>query len=342
VPFTTPLLAGARVRDGKQLELVVPNLSGAKGIHVLQWSNVREFCKPTVHDTVLYRRIATLPQIDPASVRTAGLEIARQGHAGREAMAAADMLLKRDQAQKLQAYGLLIAQLIRQMGTASVASVNGGGPDDLPASALSRVALSMGRSVTELEAAIAAFSGGAASVGIVQEDRLARVPLLLDRLKATCISLSQWVNKDSGNDIVGLGLPLVAAIKATHDTGEAVLAVTRSLLGNPVTLLRRWFENPAGMLPAAWRCDWFLDGWERVCLLWLMADSTASRRASLLEMAQLLPVLPTEVEDWTDVPVPEHALYEACRVTSQNDSWRTGNAAFALVQRNETFRAQGV
>ncbi len=43
------------------------------------------------------------------------------------------------------------------------------------------------------------------------------------------------------------------------------------------------------------RADWVLDGWEWVCLLWLAAaDTGAARRRALLEMAQLVPVLPGE------------------------------------------------
>ncbi len=70
VPFTTPLLAGARARDSKGagVELVIPNPSGGRGVYIVQWPGVRALCTPTVHDTVLFGRIAQLKRIDPATM----------------------------------------------------------------------------------------------------------------------------------------------------------------------------------------------------------------------------------------------------------------------------------
>jgi hypothetical protein len=52
VPFTTPILIGARARPGerKPLELIVPNPSGARGVYILPWDGISGLCKPTVHD----------------------------------------------------------------------------------------------------------------------------------------------------------------------------------------------------------------------------------------------------------------------------------------------------
>ena len=345
VPFTTPLLAGARVREAKRVELVVPNLSGGRGVYVLNWSGVRELCKPTVHDTVLYDRIAALPLIDPSGIRAAALDIAKQGYAGHAAAASAEAVTTEDQAQSFRACALLTARLLRQADLDGQHDAKlAGSPyfDAQAATMLRRMAPAMGRSAVELEDAIAAISRGFASIGVDPDDRSARIPRSIDRLKQACVSLLQWVNKDPGNDIVGLGLPLAGTIKAACEAGESVLTATRALLKNPATLLKRWFEHPESVPAMASRCEWLLDGWEPVCLLWLAANSTAARRASLLEMAQVLPALPSEVEDWPDVPVQDHALHEACRVTSHSDAWRTGSASFTLVQRNEMFRVQSV
>ena len=58
VPFTTPIIVGARVRGrGESLELVVPNPSGAKGNYILQWKNLPDVFTLTVHDRVLHRAV---------------------------------------------------------------------------------------------------------------------------------------------------------------------------------------------------------------------------------------------------------------------------------------------
>ena len=87
------------------------------------------------------------------------------------------------------------------------------------------------------------------------------------------------------------------------------------------------------------RCDWLLDGWERVSLLWLAANSGHRGGPALLEMAPLVPVLPREVMEWSDTPIPPEAMKQVCRVTSNQDGWRTGGSAFALIERNEKLLA---
>jgi hypothetical protein len=108
---------------------------------------------------------------------------------------------------------------------------------------------------------------------------------------------------------------------------------------DPIGLLKRWFRDSDSVVTTASRADWVLDGWEWVCLLWLAAQTGAARRRALLEMAQLIPVLPGEAANWADLPPPQEALRQPCRVTSREDGWRSGGAAFALIERNEMLRA---
>jgi hypothetical protein len=123
------------------------------------------------------------------------------------------------------------------------------------------------------------------------------------------------------------------------DGAEAMLAQTRATLADPVQLLQSWIANPDDAAGLVARCDWLLDGWEHVCLIWKLADSDSSRRAALLEMAQSLPVWPREVNDWFPAHIPLEAMNLACRVVSRNDTWRSGAAALAMIERNETLRA---
>ncbi len=64
----------------------------------------------------------------------------------------------------------------------------------------------------------------------------------------------------------------------------------------------------------------------------------ASRRAALLEIGQLLPVIPREINQWIDRAVVQEATDDGCRVVSGNDAWRTGCAGFGLIQRNELLK----
>ncbi|HEV7266290.1 MAG TPA: hypothetical protein VGN83_15410 [Falsiroseomonas sp.] len=89
VPFTTPMLAAARLRrlPGKPPELVLPPLGG-RGSYVLGWDSCLAL-SPTLHDRALWLRVASMPAMTPAAMRAAAREVAAQGLAGRPAQAAA-------------------------------------------------------------------------------------------------------------------------------------------------------------------------------------------------------------------------------------------------------------
>ena len=96
-PFTTPLLAGARLRAaqariGQVLEVVIPNPAGRRGVDIVPWPELGDLCRPTVHDTRLAEALAVrldLAALSPAMVRQTGWEVAAKGYAGRGAAVAA-------------------------------------------------------------------------------------------------------------------------------------------------------------------------------------------------------------------------------------------------------------
>jgi hypothetical protein len=151
--------------------------------------------------------------------------------------------------------------------------------------------------------------------------------------------IARWLTDDPQNDMEPLGRALTDAMTVALDGAEAMLAQTRATLADPVKLLQSWIANPDDAAGLVARCDWLLDGWEYICLIWKLADSDSSRRATLLEMAQSLPVWPREVNDWFPAQMPPEAMKLACKVVSRNDAWRSGAAALAMIERNESLRA---
>ena len=118
-----------------------------------------------------------------------------------------------------------------------------------------------------------------------------------------------------------------------------MLGRARSGLADPLALLGLWVRHGTGIVARAGRCDWLLDGWERIALLWLSAQTHAAKRAVLLEMASLLPALPREAKEWTDTPIPVAAMEQTFTIVSLENAWRTGGAAFNLIARNEKLLA---
>ncbi|WP_428492233.1 hypothetical protein [Rhodopila sp.] len=345
VNFTTPVLVGARVRQSldRELEILLPNPSGARGVYVLTWPAVRTRCHVTLHDAVLFKRFQGLATIEPASIRDATLLVAREGLAGRNAAQAAEVALAQDRAQRLLARLRLMTALVEPEDPDTAGCRRTPAEIEHRAGlALRQIAAAIGRSAAELSAALTALGDLFAPIGITATDRDARLPRLLAQLGQTAADPSDWLRSDPDPDISGLGETIRTAMLGAVQSGIAVLRTTRMALVDPARLLKRRISDPDSVLAASARCDWLLDGWERISLLWLAANTAASRRAALLEAAPLVPVLPREVLQWVGAAIPPEAMTQLCRVTSQRDAWRTGSAAFRLVERNEKLLAMSI
>ena len=118
VPFTTPLLAGTRARPAGRadLELVVPNPSGGKGVYVMRWHAVMALCRPTLHDRMLNERIALLDNVTPRDISRLGRTVAAEGFAGEDASVAAMLADKAERAERLLNNYLLLTAVIAQTG----------------------------------------------------------------------------------------------------------------------------------------------------------------------------------------------------------------------------------
>lgn len=106
-------------------------------------------------------------------------------------------------------------------------------------------------------------------------------------------------------------------------------------------LLHSWSRSRERVLELAAKPDWLLDGWEEVCLLWRSSRSLEQQRATMIEMAHRMPVLPREIEQWGALAaIPSEAV--AGQLISFDQKWRAGPAMLNLTARNERLRASAV
>jgi len=301
VPFTTPQLAGARIRhaDRTGTEFVVPNPSGGRGVYILHWGAVRQLCRPTVHDTLLHQRISRLPVMDPSGVRLTALKLAAEGMAGREAIAAAAAALAVDQNDLTLANFLMLIMLMEQTEPAGLRlSADTDRTPELDRRArriVAQVAASIGRTAAQANTDLEALSALFVPVGLDAEMPAARLPRLTARLEAVARGLVKWS--------------------------------------------QAWAANPTEISKQVHRAEWILDGWERFCLLWETADHVSVQRAAMSEMAQLVPMLPKDATDWGDERRELEQLEPALRAAPLNTNWRGGGASHGLIARNERLQA---
>jgi hypothetical protein len=350
VAFTTPFLVGGRVRPAPRgrMELIVANASGGPGVYITSWDGVQSLCSPTLHDRRLSRRLDSMPGVSPASLRRIALDAAEEGLAGRSAAVAAQASRAQAEQDRLALNVELLLEVIRSVEQRD----RGWTPPDLAAhgvlerrarAALEVLAPHVGRPAEQLfrivEAIAAAFAEIGTGFGAGARVRGARLPALIAEVEALPKEMGEWPFA-RGDDGV-LDTVLVQQMsELTSALARATLDHARGLLGDMPKLIRRWLTEKDEVEKLVARPDWLLDGWERICLLWRVAEDTLGRPLALREVMNLLPMLPCEASDWAGIAIEAQveALVRRRRRTPAED-WRTGITQADLVARNERLRA---
>ena len=346
VPFTTPLLGGTRARpaDRQQVELVIPNPSGGRGVYIMPWAAIASWCQPTLHDSVFNERIASLANVTPATIRRVALQVAAEGLAGEAAMDSARLAVKLEKGDRLVTNYQLLMSLVEQVGSrfAQAAMSRDTGKPDLMMQArltVDWISPRLGRPATWTATALEALSDVLTNVGVGPAGGGGRLPRLLEQLRACRASMSEWSCLQQNEDQAEYVAMTCTVADLTVSLAAATLSAVRALVADMVQLLRSWSADPAAVAQLAIRPEWLLDGWEQICLIWGYAEDDAARRAALTEIAGLLPVLPKEASEWSDIKADFDASLRFRRVVTLNEDWRTGSRVFDLIARNERFKA---
>jgi hypothetical protein len=346
VPFTTPLLAGTRARPAEKqgLELVIPNPAGGRGVYIMAWTGIPSLCCPTLHDRQLNERIAKLTTVTPSTIRRVSREVAAEGLAGAEATDAARQSAEHDKGDRLVANYLLLMALISQVEGALPPGKSVGTPDKAEVQqraqlAVNIVAPRLGRSVNWVAAALEAIADAMASVGVNSSSTTSRVPCLVRMLKQCSTEVANWSCAQLSDDQASYAEMICTVADVTLALADNTLSQARTLGNDVVGLLRSWAVDQDRIVRLAGRPEWLLDGWEQICLLWSLAQDDAARRAALFEMVQLVPVLPREARDWTDLVLQADIPIRGRRLIPLNEDWQTGLTVFEMIARNEHIRA---
>jgi hypothetical protein len=344
VPFTTPALAGARIRPAERTgtEFVVPNPSGGRGVYILTWSGVKQLCRPTVHDTLLHQRVSRLPVMNPSGVRTTARQLAAEGLAGKEATLAAAASAALERKELVLVNFLLLVTLMEQVepGGLRVSAETEHTPeiDRRARSIVAHVAAAIGRTPTQIGEDLEALSRLFVPIGLRAETPPARLPRLMARLAATADGLAAWADQFKDDSRANLASSLSRSALVTAAAAGTAHTAVLDLTDNMVGLLQLWAGNPTEVIKQASRPEWILDGWERFCLLWETAATVSTQSAALLEMAQLVPMLPKEGATFGQERSELEKLEPGLRTAQLNVSWRGGGALQGLIARNEKLQ----
>jgi len=342
VPFTTPLLAGTRARPAEKgdLELVVPNPSGARGVYVMGWNGITALCRPTLHDKQLCERIGALKSVTPATIRRVARQVAAEGLAGEEAMEAARTAIKGERADCLLTNYQLLVTLVEQVGLVLPAD-RGEAPnmETRARSTVAHIAPRLGQSASWVAGALEAIAECLTATGINAATKEARIPRLIALLTATRDEVFAWSQTQVEEDQASYAQMMSNVADLTLNLAATTMSRAHALTRSVFDLLRSWAVDPVPIAELAARPEWLLDGWENICLVWQLSSGDPGRRAALAEMAELIPVVPREAKEWCETTQDVDITIRLRKLVRLNEDWRTGGTVYNLIARNEHIRA---
>ena len=344
VPFTTPGLAGGRVRTGNRgrRELVLPNPSGGRGIYVVAWDDRRSICRPTLHDMWLGNQIAALALVSPASIRFLARQAALHGLVGKDAEAAAALASGAEANNIKLSKQYVLREICRYVPSLRVDwpfdCVDTNALRENYDSALLQLASVLGVSVDLVTEAIDDLAHAVSATGVAGTS-----PLLLTIKSIITLrnETAEWARNNRDNSMVSAAIVACLA-EVTISLAEDALAEIQPLLVDPLRLLLASIRAPTMIRRRVDRAEWLLDGWGHICALWRLAKSADARRVRLDEIVYIVPPIPREGEPLKEflaaADLEDILRYE--RVDKAIESWRSGMDSFDLIARNEAVRTE--
>jgi len=346
VPFTTPALGGARARPGwgGEVELIVRNPYGGRGVYIMPWRNICDLFRPTVHDRCLNYQILAAPSITPRTIRVISQRIAAGGLAGDEARLAAQASEQRELQNRVTLNFELLERLIEQAekydrNAGRVVASLAHDKRRRAMRAIASIAPRLGIPGDEVSGILETLAVCLECVGIERQGVPSRIDIIVASLNQTIHEVSLWACQQLNDELRALGQIVSESAALTSSIAAVIIPNVLELTSDIFNFLQRWIHNRRPIMELAMRPEWLLDGWEQICLLWRTAGDHASHAVVIAEMAHLLPVIPREVFDWIEPGIEREKLISRHRVVPLNTDWRTGAQVFELVARNEHLRS---
>jgi hypothetical protein len=343
VPFTTPVLAGARVRPAERfgLELIVPNPSGGRGDYILPWTGLRSICRPTVHDIQLTEQIAGLRGVTPANIRQAACKVATQGLAGRAAVNAANVTIAQETESRVYTTFELLLRLVQQAEPPGTSTTR---PEDERPAALEQrarrviahIAPQLRQDNEMIGAALEDLALLFDPIGVGERATRARLPHALAMLKLMRKEMLDFP-LELDDQVPGLIQMVIATANVSVDCAEATMTQGRLLTEDLLSLLTAWRTDAGAVSRQIARTDWLMDGWERICRLWAHSEKIGDRRDALDEIVTLLPIIPREAGEWVGFHIESEAPRRTHRLVGGHEDWRTGYQVQDMIARNEAL-----
>lgn len=345
VPFTTPQLFGARLRQpskGPPPELMIMGPQGKVGPTIVSSRDVPSVPGITAHDVALWRRLRELPVIGPEQVRVAALDTALEGWRGRAAMAWAEEQKTADSTALRRIFFLLLTDLIRRTELPAESKV----PPEQETliylrprigKAVARIARRANMTTEAVEAAMEALAGIFMSLGKADDSVIGHTRRAFAELQSFTKELERWLAPRRDNARGVRAEFILRRAQLALRCAKASISELDRVLEDTTILLRAWQRDQQSVIRRASRPEWLLNGWDIIIALWQQSEPS-DREATLWEMSHLLPELPKEVEGWSGFPEGGSRLRVEAPALIQGLDWRRSRP-LEFIARNESLLA---
>ncbi|MEY3729734.1 MAG: hypothetical protein RLZZ57_490 [Pseudomonadota bacterium] len=348
LPFTTPLLFGARARaagDHSGLEVIIANPSGGKGVYILPWAAIPQICVPTLHDRRLWRLLRDKKLLTPLLMREAAEAAALENLAGRNAALAAEAARVARRTREKNTNFALLLHLIKQ----SEEAIPGRPPPELDEPQLlkqrsQRAVIESARQLqltTEAVAdALEEVSKAYIGFGLPSDEPPAPSRLLLEELGIVAHSITAWQQELPAGLVASAAGTLLESLQLTLSCARQAAAECDALLCDIVALLGNSTAKFEGLNERLARLDWVLDGWDLILGIW-QATPMADKAHAIMEMSLLVPVLPKQITEWFGIHHDFSKTRRNASILQQFEAWRSGRLVDLIARNEKLIHRQG-
>ncbi len=341
VPFTSPMLAGVRLRHGPggAHEFLVPNPAGGSGYYVVEGEALRGLCRLTLHDEVLLERLLERRRITPRVMREVVREVTAMGLAGRQAAEAAGAAEDGTSARHAEATLLLL--LLHELGVAVEELVRACRARRMLAVAREKLAERVGRlglSAADALAAVEQVAPVAAAIGFPDGEG-GLYPGIVERLGTLARTLRRWSAPEAG-DLASLAGRVAESADFVREIAGGLIRECRRRLLPVAELVVAWHAGSA-VRRMFEDLEWWLEGWEHPMARFFAAlrHDREYQNAVVRELAHhVLPVRAVQSGERLRVDPPGEGVRS--RYVRRYHDWRTGILVSEWLERLETARAE--
>ncbi|MCA3379798.1 MAG: hypothetical protein ING08_06085 [Roseomonas sp.] len=347
LPFTTPMLFGARARpqeDNCGLEVIIANPSGGEGVYIFPWASIPQICAPTLHDRRLWQLLRDESSLTPQSVQDAAETAALEGLAGRGAAAAVqEARVAREARRKRINFGLILNLIKRTEGP----NITSPPPElDDPRQLMIRSQRAVARCATQLRttteavaSALEELSKAFNGFGLPQDHQPAPARRLLAELGKTTQSVASWREQSSDETTSTTTNLVLHSLELTLNCAVQAVEEFDILISDTMAILEAWQKDCGDVSQRLTRIDWLLDGWDTIIGIWDAAPMQ-EKASAIMEMALLAPILPKEVTAWNGIDTDLSRERRTARIVQQFEDWRSGRLV-EMIARNEELAHGG-